>query len=119
MPSVHLKRMNPRCACSAVALMSQPWTAAGRHLPLNEARTSGICAVNGPLTRLFAGLVFKTDIKCITGGRREGQSEEAGQRRRDLWERQCRKGMRDAPSAKSNHIIQRDIVSGGERMATK
>lgn len=28
-------------------------------------------------------------------------------------------GMRGAPSTKSNHIIQRDIVKGGEGMATK
>lgn len=70
-------------------------------------------AVNGPLTQLFAGLVFKQTSSALQEEEEEGQSEEAGQRRRDLWERQCRKGMRDAPSAKSNHIIQRDIVNGG------
>lgn len=44
---------------------------------------------------------------------------EIGQERKDLWERQCRKGMRGAPSTKPNHIIQRDAVNDTEGMATK
>lgn len=103
-------------------------TAARCHLSPNEARTSGISAVNDPLTaeqiQLSPGFLNRHQARYGRGGRegRDGggaPGQRQCRKRRDLWERRCRRGMRGAPSAKSNHIIQRDIVKGGERMATK
>ena len=97
------------------------WLAEPRcHLLPNEARTSGISAVNDPLTaeqiQLSPGFLNRHQV-CYR--RREGGRPETRQERRDIWGRQCRRRMRNAPSGKSNHIIQRDIVKGGKRMATK
>lgn len=99
------------------------WRAAARcHLSPNEARTSGISAVNDPLTaeqlQLSPGFLNRHQVHYRRRGGGEGGGG-TGQERKDLWERRCRRRMRGAPSAKSNHIIQRDIVKGGERMATK
>lgn len=107
---------------STLALMSQCstatwwmwWAAARCHLSPNEARTSGISAVNDPLTgeqiQLSLGFLNRHQVNYMRGAK-------AGEERR--MGRRCCRGMRGAPSTKSNHIIQRDIVKGGERMATK